>query len=41
MTAGQPAEPGKSYSFEQVWATLDRIAAEADKRQAEWQREAA
>ncbi|MDR1127252.1 MAG: hypothetical protein LBL06_03900 [Treponema sp.] len=35
MTAEQGAEAGKSLSFEKVWATLDRISKEADKRQEE------
>jgi hypothetical protein len=39
MTAQEHPEAGKSHSFEQVWATMDRIAAEAAERQREADRQ--
>ncbi|MDR1232551.1 MAG: hypothetical protein LBK61_14255 [Spirochaetaceae bacterium] len=41
MTAPENTEAGKSHSFEQVWATMDRLAAEAAERKMEFDREAA
>jgi hypothetical protein len=35
MTAQESTGAGKSHSFEQVWATMDRIAAEAAERKKE------
>jgi hypothetical protein len=39
MTAQENAGAGKSHSFEQVWATMDRIAAEAAERKKEAEEE--
>jgi hypothetical protein len=39
MTAPENTEAGKSHSFEQVWATMDRFAAEAAERQKKAEKE--